>query len=455
MSEMKENKMGQKPILPLLISMSVPAIFSMLVQALYNVVDSIFVGQLGESAFTAVSLAFPVQTLMIAVSVGTGIGVNSLIARKLGERDREEASRVAIHGILCETVSWVLFLVFGFLFAGAFISAFTDNRAIQEMGTSYTMITTIFSLGLFWSITAEKVLQGTGNMRDPMVIQLIGAVVNIILDPIMIFGLLGFPKMGVAGAAVATVIGQFCSFFYGFYVLKFKKHEIDVHFRGFQFHWITVKNIYQVGFPSIIMQSIASVLNVFLNNILISFSDAAVAVLGVYYKLQSFIFMPMFGLNNGALPIMGYNYGARNKKRLMDCLKWTLIIGAGIALVGMLLFWLLPRQLLAMFNASAEMVALGVPAMHIISLCFVFASVGIGFSTLFQAIGEGFRSLVISITRQLVVILPVAYFLSKVMGATAVWISFPVAEIIAFFLVLIIFRFTYRDKIHTMEEPHV
>ncbi|MCI8350577.1 MAG: MATE family efflux transporter [Oscillospiraceae bacterium] len=451
MSETRENKMGQKPILPLLISMSLPAIFSMLVQALYNVVDSAFVGQLGQDAFTAVSLAFPVQTLMIAVSVGTGIGINSLIARRLGERNREEASQVALHGVLCETVSSLLFLVFGLFFSRPFLAAFTDNPSIIEMGTSYVSIVTTLSMGLFWSITAEKVLQGTGNMRDPMLIQLIGAIINIILDPIFIFGWLGLPAMGVAGAAIATVVGQFCSFFYGLFVMVRGKHEISISPKIFSFRWRIVGNIYQVGFPSIIMQSISAVLNVFLNNILISFSDAAVAVLGVYFKLQSFIFMPMFGLNNGALPIMGFNYGARSPKRLMECLKWALLIGLGISGVGVLLFWVTPTLLLGLFNASPEMVELGVPAMHIISLCFVFASVGICLSNFFQAIGEGFRSLLISTVRQVVVILPAAYFLSRFFGVTGVWMSFPIAEVVAFLLVLIIFRSTYRKKILTME----
>ena len=451
MSEARENKMGTRPVLPLLISMSLPAIFSMLVQALYNVVDAAFVGQLGQDAFTAVSLAFPVQTLMIAVSVGTGIGINSLIARRLGERNREEASQVAMHGILCETVSCLLFLLFGLFFSRPFLAAFTENAAVIDMGASYTSIVTVFSMGLFWSITAEKVLQGTGNMRDPMIIQLIGAVINIILDPVFIFGWLGLPAMGVAGAAVATVIGQFCSFLYGLFVMVRGKHEISVNPRAFSFRWRIVGNIYQVGFPSIVMQSISAVLNVFLNNILISFSDAAVAVLGVYFKLQSFIFMPMFGLNNGALPIMGFNYGARSPKRLMECLKWTLIIGLGISIIGLLLFWITPTLLLGLFNASPEMVELGVPAMHIISLCFVFASVGIAFSNLFQAIGEGFRSLMISITRQIVVILPAAYFLSRAVGVTGVWMAFPIAEVVAFLLVLVIFRGTYRKKILVME----
>ena len=315
------NKMGTEPIGKLLLSMSLPAMFSMLIQALYNIVDSIYVAQIGEHALTAVSLAFPVQNLMIAVSVGTGVGLNSLISRRLGERREKEASAAATHGVLISFAESLLFLLFGLFFCRMFFSAFTSDSTVIQMGVDYTSIVTIFSFGSFIQINLEKTLQATGNMFYPMVFQLIGAITNIILDPIFIFGWFGLPAMGVAGAAIATVAGQILAMLYAVYVMVRKEHAVHITFKGFHFSGAIVRDIFQVGFPSIIMQSIGSVMIMALNNILIVFSQAAVAVLGVYFKLQSFVFMPVFGLGAGALPIMGFNYGARNKKRLMHTLQ--------------------------------------------------------------------------------------------------------------------------------------
>lgn len=449
MEQIKQNKMGIAPIPKLIVSMSLPAMFSMLVQALYNIIDSMFVAQLGESALTSVSLAFPVQTLMIAVAVGTGIGINSLVSRRLGERRREEASRAATHGLLLAIFSSLVFALLGLILTQTFFQAFTDNQTVLQMGCDYTYVVTIFSFGMMIEISLEKTLQATGNMIYPMLFQLSGAVINIILDPIFIFGKFGVPALGVRGAAVATVIGQIASMVFAVVVIIVKKHEVHISFRNFKFKWRTVKEIYAVGFPSIIMQSIMAFLVTMLNTILISFSEAAVSVLGVYYKLQSFVFMPVFGLTHGVLPIIGYNYGAGNKKRLLSALRLGTLIAACIMTVGTVLFLAIPDKLLMIFNASPQMLEIGVPALRIISICFIPAAVDILFSTFFQGVGMGFKSLIVSIMRQLVVILPAAYLLSKI-GLGYTWYAFPIAEVVSLVLGGIFFWTTYRSKIRNL-----
>lgn len=449
MEQIKQNKMGIAPIPKLIVSMSLPAMFSMLVQALYNIIDSMFVAQLGESALTSVSLAFPVQTLMIAVAVGTGIGINSLVSRRLGERRREEASRAATHGLLLAIFSSLVFALLGLTLTQTFFQAFTDNQTVLQMGCDYTYVVTIFSFGMMIEISLEKTLQATGNMIYPMLFQLSGAVINIILDPIFIFGKFGVPALGVRGAAVATVIGQIASMVFAVVVIIVKKHEVHISFRNFKFKWRTVKEIYAVGFPSIIMQSIMAFLVTMLNTILISFSEAAVSVLGVYYKLQSFVFMPVFGLTHGVLPIIGYNYGAGNKKRLLSALRLGTLIAACIMTVGTILFLAIPDKLLMIFNASPQMLEIGVPALRIISICFIPAAVDILFSTFFQGVGMGFKSLIVSIMRQLVVILPAAYLLSKI-GLGYTWYAFPIAEVVSLVLGGIFFWTTYRSKIRNL-----
>ena len=449
MEQIKQNKMGIAPIPKLIVSMSLPAMFSMLVQALYNIIDSMFVAQLGESALTSVSLAFPVQTLMIAVAVGTGIGINSLVSRRLGERRREEASRAATHGLLLAIFSSLVFALLGLTLTQTFFQAFTDNQTVLQMGCDYTYVVTIFSFGMMIEIGLEKTLQATGNMIYPMLFQLSGAVINIILDPIFIFGKFGVPALGVRGAAVATVIGQIASMVFAVVVIIVKKHEVHISFRNFKFKWRTVKEIYAVGFPSIIMQSIMAFLVTMLNTILISFSEAAVSVLGVYYKLQSFVFMPVFGLTHGVLPIIGYNYGAGNKKRLLSALRLGTLIAACIMTVGTVLFLAIPDKLLMIFNASPQMLEIGVPALRIISICFIPGAVDILFSTFFQGVGMGFKSLIVSIMRQLVVILPAAYLLSKI-GLGYTWYAFPIAEVVSLVLGGIFFWTTYRSKIRNL-----
>lgn len=446
--QQQKNKMGHAPMMKLIVSMSLPAIFSMLIQALYNIVDSMYVAQIGEKALTAVSLAFPVQQLLIAVGVGTGVGLNSLISRRLGEKRFDEADKAASHGMFLGLASGIVFAILGALFIKPFFGAFTGDAEVIKMGCDYGYVVTILSFGSFVQISCEKILQATGNMIWPMMFQLTGAITNIILDPIFIFGWFGMPKMGVLGAAIATVAGQILGMLLGIFVLFKKEHEVKVHFKGFRPDGKILKDIYRVGFPSIIMQSIGSFMTMGLNAILIGFSQAAVAVMGVYNKLQSFVFMPVFGLTQGLMPIMGYNFGAKNKKRLISAIKIGECIAVGIMVLGTLLFNLFPRQLLQMFNASADMMSTGIPAMHILSACFITAAVSIVFSTSFQATGHGTASLFTSILRQLVVILPVAFLLSRTgLGATGVWLAFPIAELVCIVFSVGLFRRIYDQEI--------
>jgi putative MATE family efflux protein len=449
MDSIKDNKMGSSPIFRLIITMSLPAMFSMLVQSLYNIVDSIFVSSLGQDALTALSLAFPVQTLMIAMAVGTSVGVNSLISRRLGEGRRDEANSAATHGLMLSIIYWLVFALLGIFFTRPFFESFSDNLVVVNMGTDYIQTVTLFSFGMFILIDVEKTLQATGNMIYPMIFQLTGAILNIILDPIMIYGLLGFPKMGVKGAAVATVTGQILSMLFCLYIMFTKSHAVHFKLKRFKFRGKTLKDIYKVGFPAIIMQSIMSFLTASLNAILIGFSEAAVAVLGAYYKLNSFVFMPVFGLMQGVMPIMGFNYGAGNKKRVTDTLKVGCLIAGIVLTLGTAIFFALPDRLLKIFNASEEMLQIGVPAFRIISITFVTAAISIMMSTLFQAVGNGLYSLVVSILRQLVIILPVAYFLSKI-GLGYVWYAFPIADMVAFIVSLLLFRQMYAKNIKNL-----
>lgn len=453
MDHSKENKMGTEPIFKLIVSMSLPAMFSMLVQALYNIVDSYFVSKISENALTAVSLAFPIQMLLIAVAIGTGIGLNSLVSRRLGEHRQQDANCAATHGMVLAVLSWVVFLILGIFCSRFFFQCFTDIEEIVEMGTQYLSIVCIFSFGVFVEVNLEKTLQATGNMIFPMLFQLVGAITNIILDPIFIFGYLGVPKMGVAGAAVATVLGQIASMVFALIVIFKKDHAVEIKLKGFRLNGRIVKDIYAVGFPSIIMQSIGSVLIIGLNAILVTFSETAVAVLGVYYKLQSFVFMPVFGLTHGVMPIMGYNYGARKKHRLLSSLKIGCIIALVIMFLGTLLFQFLPDKLLLIFNASSDMLGIGVPALKTISLCFIPAALGIMFSTIFQAVGKGSYSLIISILRQLVVILPVAFLFAQTGVLNNVWYAFPIAEVVSFIASIALFFILNKRQLSNLENP--
>ncbi|MGL4362881.1 MAG: MATE family efflux transporter [Cellulosilyticaceae bacterium] len=446
------NKMADTPMMKLLLTMSLPAMLSMMIQALYNIVDSLFVAQIGEKALAAVSLAFPIQTMIIAVAVGTGIGLNSLISRSLGEKNQEKASLVADHGVLLAICSWIVFMIFGLFFSRSFFEMFTDDIEVIQMGTTYISTVTIFSVGAFIQINIEKIFQGTGNMVYPMIMQIIGAVTNIILDPIFIFGWFGIPKMGVKGAAIATVIGQFTAMAVSIYLITKRSKNIKISLKHFKFDFKIIKEIYMVGFPAIVMQSIMSIVVIVLNNLLIGFSQTAVAVMGIYFKVQSFIFMPVFGLTQGALPIIGYSYGAKNKTRLMTCFKQSIIIVILMMGMGTVLFNLLPVQIIQMFNGTEEMLAIGVSALKIISIGFIFAGISIVISTLFQAVGLGIQSLLISIIRQVVMLIPLAWILSKSLGVVGVWWSFPIAEFVAVILSVIIMAIQYRLKITKMTD---
>ena len=452
MEQTRNNKMGSAPMFKLIMSMSLPAMFSMIIQALYNIVDSIFVAQINENALTAVSLAYPVQMLIISVAVGTGVGLNSLVSRRLGEGKQEEADSAASHGLFLGIATWIVFALLGVFLTDTFFHMFTDDPEIFAMGTQYLSCVLIFSVGVFIELNLEKTLQATGNMIYPMLFMLVGTVTNIILDPLLIFGIGFFPKLGVLGAAVATVIGQIFSMIFSIYVMFRKEHDVHIHFRHFRFSLDTVKNIYAVGFPSIIMQSISSVMIFFMNGILIAFSNSAVSVLGVYYKLQSFVFMPVFGLTHGVMPIIGFNYGAKKKQRMLSALKYGCLIAFVIMVAGTALFWILPEQLLMMFNASDAMLSIGVPALRTISICFIPATIGIMFTTLFQAVGKGIRSLFISVLRQLVILLPAAYLLSFA-GLSYVWYAFPIAELVALVAAVLLYVGLVKKDFKKLDMP--
>ena len=432
--ETKENKMGVMPVNKLLLNMSLPMMVSMLVQALYNIVDSIFVAKLSENALTAVSLAFPIQTLLIALGTGTGVGVNSLLSKQLGERDLKQVSKTAMNGIFLAVWSYIAFVIVGIVGVRPFYASQVKDAdpEILTLGVQYLTIVCVCSFGLYAQLIFEKLLQSTGKTLYSMITQAVGAVTNIILDPILIFGLLGMPKLGVAGAAVATVIGQIVGGTLGLiFNIKVNK-EITLSVKGFKPDGTTIGNIYKVGVPSIIMQAIGSVMTYGMNQILITFSSTATAVFGVYFKLQSFFFMPVFGLNNGLIPIVAFNYGAGKRSRVIKAVKCSLVYAFALLLVGFIVFETIPAVLLGMFEASDEMLAIGVPALRVIAVHFLIAWFCIIAGSVFQALGNGVYSLVVSVARQLVVLLPVAFILARLGGLQAVWWAFPIAELMSF-----------------------
>lgn len=449
----KENKMGTMPVPRLLISMSLPMMLSMLVQALYNIVDSIFVAQINENALTAVSLAFPVQSLMIAISAGTGVGINALLSRNLGEKKFDEANRAARNGIFLAFVSFGLMAVLGLTVSHTFFRLQTQDEQIVTYGTQYLTIISILSIGIFMQMTLERLLQSTGKTIYTMITQGIGAIINIIMDPILIFGLFGLPRLEVAGAAIATVTGQIVAVVLSLYFNCTKNKELNLNMKGFRPDGKIIATIYQVGVPSIIMQSIGSVMVFGMNKILLMFSSTAAAVFGVYFKLQSFIFMPVFGLNNGMIPIIAYNYGARNKKRIVSTMKLSIGMAVGIMLVGLAIFQIFPAQLLRFFDASEHMLEIGIPALRIISLSFIFAGYCIIVGSVFQALGNGVYSLIVSAARQLLVILPAAYLFAMISGLSMVWWSIPLAEIMSVVLSTLLFRRIRALKIDPLDRP--
>ncbi len=448
----RENKMGTEPIGRLLFTMSLPIMISMLVQALYNVVDSVFVAKISEDALTAVSLAFPVQNLMIALGAGTGVGINALLSKSLGEKNFEQANRAANNGIFLCLVNFVIFVIFGAFFTGVFFRSQTDSAKIVLYGEEYLSVISLFSIGLFCQMTMEKLLQATGKTIYSMYTQGIGAVINIVLDPCFIFGLGFFPKMGVTGAAIATCIGQFTAAVIGlFFNLKFN-NEITVNLRKYKPDLKIIKKIYAVGLPSILMQSISSIMTYGMNQILIGFTNTAAAVLGVYFKLQSFVFMPVFGLNNGLIPIIAYNFGARKKKRVTGAMKYAMIFSVSIMVVGTIVMQFFPEQLLRLFDAGDQMMDIGVTALKIISVHFILAGFDIIIISSLQALGRGFSSMLISFTRQLIVLLPVAYLLSLTGKLSAIWWAFPIAEVVSIIVSLLFLRRAYKIEIVPMDE---
>ncbi len=452
----QENKMGVMPENKLLLNMALPMIISMLIQACYNVVDSYFVAKLSQDALNAVSLAFPVQNLMIAVAVGTGVGINALLSRSLGQKDFARANRTAMNGVLLEAVSGLVFTVLGLTCARLFYIIQTDIPGIISYGADYLTIIAGCSMGIFMSVATERLVQATGRTVYAMVIQGTGSVINLILDPILIFGLFGFPRLEVAGAAVATVAGQIIGGLVGLYLSLTHNPEIQMSFAGLRPNKDIIGGIYSVGLPSIIMQSIGSVMVFGMNQILIAFTATATAVFGIYFKLQSFIFMPVFGLNNGMVPIVAYNYGARKPDRIIKTVRLAIAYAVGIMAVGFALFQLFPDVFLGLFEAEGEeagdLLAIGVPALRIISTSFLLAGFCIVAGSVFQALGHGVLSLTVSVVRQLIVLLPAAFVLARLGGLHVVWWSFPLAELFSTTLSVLFLYHVYKKEVAPMRE---
>lgn len=451
--DMRMRRMGEMPVGRLILTMSWPAMIAMLIQAFYNIVDSFFVSMISEQALAAVTYVFPIQMLLISITIGTGVGINSLISRRLGAKLYEEADMAANHGYRLSFFNWMFFALIGIFLSSPFMHLMSNTPFIVESGTKYMAIITIGSLFCIVQMTTEKILQATGNMIIPMVCGIIGGVSNIIFDPLFIFGIGPFPKLGVAGAAVATVLGQFLSMCVGQIVLFKGKHAVKVRLWGWKFHGRIIRDIYAVGAPSILMQSIASIMQFGMNIILGTMTETAVAVMGVYGRLQSFIFMPVFGLNQGVLPIMGFNFGARNRKRLLETYKKGFLIAFIIMVAGLVIFQMFPRQLLAMFNSqnNQAMFDIGIPALRYISLCFLPAAFGIMTSSIFQATAHGFLSLWGSLIRQLVGILPLAWILAAIGGVDLVWFAFPLAELLGTVYFAIALKHLYRTEIRRLD----
>ena len=456
-TEQAQNKMGTMPVRKLLISMSLPMMASMLVQALYNIVDSIFVSRVSEAALTAVSISFPIQNLMISLGVGIGVGVNALLSKSLGEGNQKHAQRIALQGIFIELICCLIFILTGFFAMDVFFRGQTNDAEIIALGKDYLSICCIFSVGLFAQLIFERLLQATGRTMLSMISQCTGAITNILCDPLLIFGVpaLGIPAMGVTGAAIATVFGQIVGGIVAIILNVRKNKELCFAVRGFRVEGKVCGSILYIGIPSAIMGSIGSFMTYGINKILFAFGEigkTAAAVFGIYFKLQSFVFMPVFGLNNGMVPIVSFNYGARRADRILQTVRLSAIYAVSIMVVGMAVVQLIPGQLLLLFDASEHMLRIGVPALRIISLCFVFAGFTIVCSSVFQALGNSFFSMIMSITRQLAVLLPAAYVLAHTIGLEAVWYAFPIAEVFCLVIAVIMLRHTYNKVIKPLDE---
>lgn len=437
---MKENKMGTMEVRRLILTMSLPIMISMLVQALYNIVDSMFVARVSEAALAAVSLCYPIQMIMVAVACGTGVGINALLSRYLGEKKQEKASQVAMHGLFCAICNWLVFAVIGLFFSEAFLRLFSDDVQIIMMGISYMQICTICSFGVFVQITYERIMQSTGNTIYNMVIQGVGALINIILDPIFIFGLGPVPALGTAGAAIATVIGQIVAMFLGIIITQKKIREIQLSVRGFHIDGMIMKAMYRIAIPAILMQSIMSFMTVMMNMILAPFSEMAVSVFSIYYKLQQFVFMAVLGMNNALIPILSYNYGANQMERIRESIRFALWMSCVIMAIGTVVFQLFPTQLLYLFDAKEAMLSIGIPALRTISVSFVFAGISMVLCSVFQALGSPNHSLLVTLLRQMVILLPLAYGFSSAFGLDMCWWSFPITEVLCALLSLYLLR---------------
>ncbi len=454
----QENKMGTMPIGKLLLQISLPIIISMLIQAFYNIVDSMFVSRINEEALTAVSLIFPMQTLMISIATGTGVGVNALLSRALGAKEFKRANKVAQHAIFLAFVSSVIVAAAMLLLAHPFMHVQTDNPLIYQYGSTYMQICGGLCFGIFFQITMERLLTSTGKTIFTMISQMTGAIINIIMDPILIFGLGPFPEMGVAGAAAATVLGQTIAAILGVILNLKYNDEISLNMRGFRPEKHMILLVYKIGIPSIVMASIGSVMTFGMNLILMQYlnNSTAAAVFGVYFKLNSVFFMPVFGLNNGIVPIVAYNYGARHRKRIVETTKLGVISAVSLMLIGLAAFWIIPDKLLAIFNASENMLAIGVPALRIISISFIFAGYCIVIGSTMQALGSAIYSMINSLARQLFVLLPSAFILAAIFrsqgGLPAIWFSYIIAEIVSVIMTTIFFRKVYKEKIAPLPE---
>ncbi|MGO1468790.1 MAG: MATE family efflux transporter [Tissierella sp.] len=446
-----QNRLGTEPILPLLIKLSIPSIFSMTIQALYNVVDSIYVGNYSVSGLSALSLAFPLQMFLIAISVGTGVGASSLISRLLGKREKERASRVAEHVLLLSVFYGIIIALIGAFFSRGIISIFTDDIALLEMASEYISIIFIGSTFLFVPILSSDILRGEGNTFVPMVAMLIGAVINIVLDPFLIFGIGPFPELGAAGAAYATVFSRLISGIYIIYMVFNNDRDIIIDKSKFKFEFKIIKDIYEVGLPAMVMQFLGSFMTAGLNLIVGSYNTDAIAVVGIYFKLQSFVFMPVFGLNQGYMPIIGYNYGFNKPDRMKKTIKYGLLVGGSITTLGFIAFQLIPEQLVRLFNDDPELVSMGVTALKTISLAFPIIGLAIVASTTFQAVGRGVISLIASFLRQIIVLLPAAYILGKIGGVSLIWYSFPLSEFISGVVLVILFVKVFSTVFKNMD----
>lgn len=447
----QENKMGIMPVKKLIVTMSLPMMVSMLVQALYNIVDSIFVARLSEDALTGVTLAFPIQSLMIALGSGTGVGINALLSKSLGEKNYDQSDRAACNGLLLCLVNYVIFVLVGIFVSSPFIKSQTSSPAISSAGCTYLHYVCLLSAAVFFQMTFERLLQATGRTVLSMWSQLTGAVINVIMDPILIFGLLGAPKLGVAGAAIATVFGQTIAACIGLCLnLKYNK-DIRITLKNILTpHGDTIKKIYVVAVPTILMMSVGAVMNFCMNHILIAFTSTAVAVFGVYFKLQSFFFMPVFGLNNGMIPVLAYNYGARKKDRIKEALGFSLKLAVIIMCLGTVIFETMPGALLKLFSASGKMMAIGIPALRIIAIHYPIAGFSIALGSVFQAFSKSVYSMIVSLGRQLVVLIPAAWLLSLTGNVNAVWWAFPIAEVVSLILTLIFYFKLKREIIEVL-----